>query len=226
MLISFCIPCMNRTYNLEDSMPHFIKAANESPPVEILILNYNSQDNLAEFIKGVSGLKKGNTLSYVKYEGEKYYHLAHAWNLAVRASVGDYIVIAGADAIFEKDYVKTLRGLINNNYTWMRARRYKGIVAIKRNVFMEIGGYDERFEVYGGEDKDLEARLIRKKEKFGLIPRNLVNVIRTPQSKKLVNYTPNISQDEAERLELKILSEDKIVANKGKPWGQFYYEKV
>ena len=50
--ISFCIPCMGRAHDLKKTMPHLIKAAIKSPPVEIVILDYNSKDDLEKYIKG------------------------------------------------------------------------------------------------------------------------------------------------------------------------------
>jgi len=52
-LISICIPCKNRTYDLKKTIPHIIRAANISPPVEIVVINYGSEDDLNEYISFV-----------------------------------------------------------------------------------------------------------------------------------------------------------------------------
>jgi hypothetical protein len=54
-------------------------------------------------------LEPGVMLSCVRYTGRDHYHLAHAYNLAVRASVGEYVAVMGADAVLSKDYVRTAR---------------------------------------------------------------------------------------------------------------------
>lgn len=225
LIISLCIPCMGRTHDLKETMPHLIKAVNESPPVEIMILNYNSKDDLNEFIKSVEGLKKENSLSYAKYYGREHYHLAHAWNLAVRASVGDYIVIMGTDAILARNYIERLRKLIKDGCIWMRTKHLKGIVAVKRKLFMEIGGYDERFEVYGGEDRDFEARLLRSGKKLGLVPNNMISIIKTSKKEKFKNYKPGIPRRKARELRDRILDRGQkhniLVVNNGKSWGQW-----
>ena len=46
MLISLCLPCHNRTHDLKRVMPYLLGAANFSPPVEIVVIDYNSQDDL------------------------------------------------------------------------------------------------------------------------------------------------------------------------------------
>ena len=41
---------MNRTYDLKKTLPLTIQAADASPPVEIVVLNYNSKDDLEDYI--------------------------------------------------------------------------------------------------------------------------------------------------------------------------------
>jgi len=63
-----------------------------------------------------------------------------------------------------------------------------GIIFCKKDEFISAGGYDERIEFYGGEDRDLDSRLVRRGTKFGLVPKGLMSVIRTPNSQKIKNY--------------------------------------
>lgn len=229
MIISFCIPCMNRTADLKKAMPHVIKAANASPPVEIMVLNYDSRDDLQEYIKLVMETKpmvEGNILSYTKYTGQGYYHIAHAWNLAVKASIGEYVVIMGADAMPVENFLVVIRDLLaKHNYTWMHGKKLRGITVCKKKEFIDAGGYDERFEFYGGEDKDLSSRLHRRKASFGKIPPDLLSVVKTPNSEKLKNYRSNMTKVEMMLHNKAIRNENSknevLVANKGKKWGQW-----
>ena len=154
MLISLCIPCMNRTYDLRRTLPRMMTAAEASPPTEIAILDYNSSDGLEAYVS-----QFGKAITYTRYTGRSYYHMAHAWNLASRCSEGEYVVLMGADALLAERYIVALRELIAEGATWIRGRHYKGILCIKRSEFIAAGGYDEQFEFYGGEDKEIEARL-------------------------------------------------------------------
>ena len=74
-VISLCIPAHARTYDLKKTLPHLIAAVNASPPVEIVILDYNSPDDLEEYIgiiKETTQLTDGNVISYVKYSRRDY----------------------------------------------------------------------------------------------------------------------------------------------------------
>ena len=98
-------------------MGYLIESANASPPVEIMILDYNSPDNLADYIKQVldsKSLNPENILSYCKYQGQNYYHMAHARNLSVRASSGSIITIMSSDICPQANFVSVIREQIKN----------------------------------------------------------------------------------------------------------------
>lgn len=191
MIISLCVPCMNRTYDLKKVMPSWIKAANASPPVEIVVLDYNSQDDLQEYVdkaRDELDITSGNRLICPKYDRREYFHMAHARNLSVLSSAGDYVVCSCADIGLAENFFEVVRSLINTGAVWMRPSRYRGVVVVKREEFIDAGGYDERFEFYGPEDNDLEERLFRRKGKFAEYPWRLLDPITTLKEDKFKNY--------------------------------------
>jgi glycosyltransferase involved in cell wall biosynthesis len=229
MLISICIPCHNRTYDLKKIMPSLIAAANASPPVEIMILDYNSPDDLSSFMlhtKGVTKFVGGSALSCKKYTGRDYYHMAHARNLSVLASSGEFVVIFSTDIILHEDYFKVVRKMLKEeDYTWLHHhRKHLGITLLRAYEFVEAGGFDERFEFYGKEDKDLLLRLKRRGNKFGQMPSNLLISIPTPRKEKYKNYRLSLNRPEIYKRSKAIYEEniknEVLVANKG-GWGSW-----
>lgn len=220
MLISLCIPCMNRTYDLRRTLPRMMTAAEASPPVEVAILDYNSSDGLEAYVS-----QFGKAITYTRYEGRGYYHIAHAWNLAVRCSRGEYVALMGADALLAEGYISALRRYIDHGAVWIRGRHYKGIICIRRAEFIAAGGYDEQFEFYGGEDKELEARLKRRGAQFGLLSDDLVFTLKTPNPDKVANYRlPLTKREMMERgtaIRHKNDAAGLLVANKGRQWGRW-----
>ena len=225
MKISLCVPCMDRTYDLKVSLPAMLKSCAESGPCEISLINYNSKDDLDDWIKTVI-VPDNVELTYRKYTGRDYYHMAHARNLSVLNSTGDYIIIGSADMVPHYDFVKTVRFMIEaNDYVWMQDMEHKGFIVCRRVEFISAGGYDERFEFYGPEDRDIALRLFRRGGKFGRIERGHIDLIRTPKRNKYTNYRPGVSKEEmsrhgheiAERNFIKYILE----ANQGTPWGQW-----
>ena len=235
MLISLCTPVMNRAWDLKKCLPSRIKAVNNSPPAEIMILDYNSQDDLAEYVRSVidakpfkrKGLfKRKGFITYRKYTGRDYYHLAHAWNLALKSSKGDYIGNLSADVKLHEDFVKFIRTAIEEHgYDWMSIGRQNGIVLCKRQLFMDVGGYDEQFEYYGSEDKDLIRRLKRYKLNRGIIPGQLRNFTYTHHKQKIKNYRGNMTKREMMVMNAAIRQENEknnvMIANQGKEWGEW-----
>lgn len=188
-LISLCVPVHNRTFDLKMVMSGWIEAANNSPPVEIAILDYNSPDDLYEYIQSLNN----QNIIYRKYSGRSYYHMAHARNLSVLASNGEYISIMSADIYASPNFIVTLREKIATGCIWMYGR-HAALLTIKREEFMAAGGFDERFEFYGPEDKDLNDRLRRR----GLVPCWFPNVFgynKTFDEEKVKNYRLKLSKN-------------------------------
>ncbi len=181
-------------------------------------MDYGSTDDLFEYIKSL------DYATYYRYNSN-YFHKAHAFNLAILASKGEYFVLLGADAYPHRDYIKTIRQLIAQGCIWMRANELCGIIACQRQEFINAGGYDERFEFYGPEDRDLDLRLQRRGSKFGLVPNGLMSVIPTSNEDKVKNFRLKLSRREMSKLMRPIYEENSanyvLVANQGQAWGQW-----
>lgn len=230
MVISLCVPAMNRTDDLRLVLPTMIRSANASPPVEIVILDYNSSDGLECYINDVRNeapLAEGNILRYFRYTKPQYYHMAHARNLVTRLSSGEYFMMLATDALLSEDAIQIIRRLIEEeHYIWMtRYKFYMGNVVCQREEFIAAGGYDERFEFYGPEDRDLNARLGRRGSKHGTLPDHIIDGIDTPKKKKSGNYRLQLNWHEMAELMYVHYRENNanqsLVANEGKEWGQW-----
>jgi len=189
MIISYCIPCMNRTYDLKKTLPLTIQAANASPPVEIVVVNYNSQDDLDDYMDFAGVLLEGdNFLTYKKYTGREHYHMAHAQNLSMLAASGEYLVNAAADLVLSIDFFSTIRELLSpGDIVWSSSKRY-GWPVIHRDEFIAAGGFDERMEYYGKNDRDIISRLHRRGGKHVYYPNSIMSIIYTSRADKFKNY--------------------------------------
>ena len=222
-IISILMPCKNRTHDLKKTLPHIMDAGALSPPVEYLILDYGSDDDLKEYAEEMAYNDEYDE-NYFTYKSvrQEYYHMAHAWNLAAKFSRGKYLAVFGTDIIPDADYFKVVREkLAEDDYKWMRGKKLKGVLVCEREEFMNAGGYDERFELYGPEDDDLEERLVRRKAKFCLLP-DLLSEITTAKTDKTSNYRIT-SRLQAKKIQKPIHEENirnqVLVANEGKKWG-------
>lgn len=228
-LISYIIPCMGRLYELEIVMPLVIAAANVSPPIEILVLNYNSPDGLSQYMEELinkTKLTNGNIITHYRYTKPKYYQIAHSRNLASKKAKGEWLLQSAAGIYLEKGFFVKLREFINSagaDFYRIDSLTMPGVIAIPKEEFIKAGGYDERFEFYGSEDRDLNSRLERRGLKYGLIDRKWLHSLADPVEEKSKNYRLKLSKFAMTKINSKIYAENVekqvLVANKGNDWG-------
>jgi len=192
MLISIVIHCMNRAYDLKKSMPYIIEAARLSPPVEIFVLNYGSKDDLEEYIK----TQPKDLITYMKVERD-FYCSPEARNIAQKASNGLYGIQWACDSYCKPEFIKVIRELIEKeNPVWL-AEGYLGrAITCRKDEFIASGGYDERFNYYAPEDRDLCMRLHRRGGKFVEFPKDLLWDTKTSWKEKLSNVNKSGSHME------------------------------
>ncbi len=254
MKLSLCIPVMGRTDDLRQTLSHTIKAAKAGPPVEIVVLDYDSKDDLAEYIKTID-----YPITYKKSPNHEFFSISHSRNLSVLASRGDYIMILDADITLHEDFVQVIRAEIEREApTWMveygrfihifehlgtEHKKYTAgrMLICKREEFIMAGGYDERFNLCGPEDKDICMRLHRRGGKFVAFNGKLVDEVRTRQHRKIENLDKQSYEDAltdeqkarnvpsctkyAMQLAMRKIYEENmanktLVANEGGLWGQ------
>ena len=221
MLISICTPVMNRTRDLKHVMPFRIEAARLSPPVELVIVDYNSQDDLTDYMQSVDY----TPLIYRKYSGRDTFHMAHAFNLAAMASTGEYIVMLGADAMISRDFIQYMREKIDEGWPWLVNRVHRVMICVKKSEFIAAGGYDERFELYGPEEVELATRLMRRGLQFASIPDRMVQLLYTPNDEKVKNYRIKGTKSSFSRRMRQFYQDNMenrvLVANRGRDWGSW-----
>jgi hypothetical protein len=230
MLITVTIPCHGRTEDLEKSLPTVFKSAKLSPPCEILVLNYNrSPDYLDYFMADFASQrdKRGKVyISYYKWSGGTgYFHMAHSRNLCVKLASGEFVINSGTSVTFSPEYIRLNREAMNAGYKVVHNRwmNFIGVIGFRVEEFYAAGGYDERFEYYGKEDKDLYRRFERRLDEteMFLMPLHVLDIV-NPQ--RYQYYPPtdrqpfNLAKDACN-----IFNENEknriVVANQGKDWG-------
>jgi hypothetical protein len=221
---------MNRLDDFVETMPFKIDAANSCPPVEILVIDYNSTDGLDRYMHKLmesTRLEGDSFFSYHLYTGRDTYHAAHANNLAMLVGQGEYVVLVPADVYLKYGYISALREQIAQGAVWCNtAKKRRSTIAIRKNEFLAAGGYDERMEMYGPDDLDLIERLERRGCKHGRIADDLIDDIYTSPEKKVANYRiKNMSHKGLGALSMPYYLENKalgaLVANVGVEWGSW-----
>ncbi|PRX55253.1 glycosyltransferase family A protein [Flagellimonas meridianipacifica] len=165
--ISFCTVCMNRVHHLKETLPKNIKDNISYGNLEFVVLDYNSQDDLENWIFSEMGyyLSQG-ILVYLKTEKPEKFFMSHSKNVVSKQADGDIICNVDADNFLGKgfaEYIDDSFRTERNAYLTVDKRTTKrdcfGRICMRKKDFLKIRGYDESMIGYGFEDFDLRNRL-------------------------------------------------------------------
>ena len=164
--ITFCTTCMNRFFHLRKTVIQNMEDNKKYPGVEFVIINYNSQDGLHEWAE--KKLKKyidAGILNYYHTKEPQFFHVSKAKNLAHRVAKGEIVCNVDGDNFTGKDFAYYINYMVNkhglNSLYHFRKKPYwgtEGRIALTKEKFVELGGYDETFLPTGHEDHDLMNR--------------------------------------------------------------------
>ncbi|HUW56663.1 MAG TPA: galactosyltransferase-related protein [Planctomycetota bacterium] len=226
--------CHRREDDLYAALPFVIAAANASPPVEIIVVDYANPEPLV-LDQFAENLNPPSTFVVVTYRGRRHYHTTHARNLSIRHSRGEYIVTAMCDICPKPGYFALLRQRIAETdaaflLPWAgRHRRWPrttmpGMIVCRRAELVEAGGFDERMEFYGGEDKELGQRLLRRGAANDVYHEAAeLDMIPTPNPVRIANFRLPLDKAGMMRLSNQIRYENDqkgiLVVNEGHDWG-------
>lgn len=224
MLISICIPCHKREDDLRSVLPSIVAAANANPPVEIVVVDYANIDPLS--FRLTEALAADNSIIVPQYRNRYHYHMAHARNVSIRAASGEYVMISSADILVDPEVFGVMRAAIRDSVAeWLTPEPlYRGAIVCRRDILMGVGGFDERIEFYGPEDKDLEHRLIRGAYRHAAYSSSLLSIIPTPDERKTQGYRLVMNKHAMSRHGRAAYDDNTrrgvTIVNEGLAWGQ------
>ena len=156
----------------------------EDPDVEFVLLDYQSDDGLREWVRMTLGdaIASGR-LVFGYVSPAPYFRMAHAKNIAHRLATGNVLCNIDADNIIVPGYSSWLRDQFADHPSLVVApRRYSawdwiseriierllpmrrapagllGRIAIGRRLFYQLGGYNEDLRGWGMDDMLLRLR--------------------------------------------------------------------
>src|SRR5690349_9158200 len=96
--ISFCIVCMNRLHQLEETLLQNIKDNEGYDNLEFVVLNYNSQDGMDEWVREhLSDYISIGKVNYYKTSEPTIFSHSHSKNLMFKLAKGDIVCNVNAD---------------------------------------------------------------------------------------------------------------------------------
>lgn len=191
--------CRGRLAHLQETLPANIEANADYKDLVFIVLDYSSDDGLAEFIRmDMAEHVASGRLVYYSYPGQSTFHMSHAKNMAMRAAIlegADILVTCDADNRTGSGFARFLnfemgisepgvffcpdhhgiKQIPHGPYRPLRG--YAGRLAIRVQDFIKLGGYDESFDTWRGEDIDICQRMLRLGFRMKFIPNSFLDVI-------------------------------------------------
>lgn len=166
--IAFCTTCKNRTQHLKVTLPQNLA---DNPRSTFIVLDYNSRDDLLDYLRvsHAADIEGGRLVVYSNHF-EPTFRMAHAKNMVHRLGMlegADILVNLDADNLtgpgFEEFVAWKFRQpgifLWSNMVKGQIVRGISGRIAVTASSFVKAGGYDEKYDRWGPDDKDFNVRL-------------------------------------------------------------------
>ena len=164
--ISICTTVMNRLDDLKRTLPKNIKDNADYPFLEFVVLDYNSSDGLAAWIrKEMMDHIKSGRLVYWRTDEPEYFDMSHSRNVAFKVAAGEIVNNVDADNFTNKGFAIFINAMANQcpgNGIFAKSKQLlRGRLGFYRRDFIYIlGGYDENLKGYGHDDADLMHRAL------------------------------------------------------------------
>ncbi len=201
-MISFCITCHKRQWQLEQTLPSNLALARQFG-YEICLVNYGAIKELDIYIEeNFSGDREDKVLRYYSTPAPRF-HASHAKNIAHLLGTRDIVFNLDADnyiTSFHQTIYKLLSenpNVVVHNWSGSYVDGTYGRIGMTKKNFEELGGYDESFRGIEWEDVDLIMRVQNKKLKYHLIPflDSPLPVFNTQEQKVCYTDSPNSYAD-------------------------------
>lgn len=168
--ISFCTVCMNRLHHLRLTLPQNMLHNQDYPDCEFILLDYNSGDDLEAWVlENMSSYIASGKLIYYKTTEPLYFHMSHSKNMAAKLGTGDIVCNVDADNYTGQGFASYINDVFSNGENLLLAAEQSanemliwdvfGRICVRKDDFVQIGGYDENMLHYGFEDSDFVNRL-------------------------------------------------------------------
>lgn len=198
MKISFCTTCKGRLWQLEQTLPRNVKRLREG--TELIILDYQSPDNLREYLFN-------NYAEYLDNGKIKYYYLTHAYNytsayaknVAHRLASGEILFNLDGDNLIRTSLEDLLKLKPNELYvprlsaSSIDNEGTFGRLGYHKELFYRFNGYNENLVGMVADDGELMCRMIDHGVKRKVSAHFDKAIQNTPEQKQLYVNVPGLT---------------------------------
>ncbi len=155
--ISFVTTCKGRLHHLKETLPLML-AQN---PDEVIVVDYDCPDGIGDWIDA-----NHPEIKVIRVSDAPQFHATRARNMGGNAATSDWIVFIDGDVRTYEGWTGWMQENLEPGHFYRSALVHGardletfGTVIVNREDFQAIGGYDEAYQGWGGEDIDFYRML-------------------------------------------------------------------
>lgn len=153
-MLSLITTCKNRLPHLKQTLPVML----QQPRAEVIVVDYGCEQGTAAWVKEHHPQAK-----LVQINDDPVFCLARARNMGAKIASHETLCFIDADVFLNLEFARWLEFNQVSNFFYLypdpKAVELVGFLIVAREHFFKVGGYDEAFTGWGGEDTDLYERL-------------------------------------------------------------------
>ena len=184
--IAFITTCKGRLKHIQKTLPTLL-AEN---PHEIILVDYGCPQSTGDWVEITYP-----SVKVVRVTDDPAFCTARARNMGARHSTAQWICFIDGDVSVAPGFLQWLYSNVKpNNYyrasliNGERDPETWGTFVCQREVFEQVGGYDEAFRGWGGEDDELYSRLASEKYTESEFPSIYIDAIQHDDSTRTLFY--------------------------------------
>ena len=191
MKIAFVTTCKGRLHHLKRSLPLMVAQG----AAEVIVVDYGCPDQSGAWVEA-----NFPAVKVVRVTDDPAFSLARARNFGARESQSDWLVFIDADIETAAGWAGWMQDHLESGHFYRvapidgeRDHEAYGTVICARQDYEAIGGFDEAFRGWAGEDEDFYDRLVRHGALQADYPAEFVNPIRHGDEER-IGMTPGWSR--------------------------------
>lgn len=153
-MLSIIVTCKGRLRHLKETLPGMAA----QPGAETIVVDVDCPEGTAAWVR--QALPQ---VRVVQLDDEPLFNIARARNRGAAAARSDLLGFVDADSLLHPDFAAAAAAAGPGTYAQCihGRKQLMGCVVLPRAAFEAVQGYDEVFQGWGGEDRDLYRRVER-----------------------------------------------------------------
>jgi len=164
--------------------------------LEIVLVDYGSSDKFSDWVwTNFKEFIDNKKIVFFEVKNPIRWSLPRAKNLAHRFASGKYLFNLDADNFITEEDIKLIRKAYEmaipcQQWSGSYEDGTYGRIGVPRELFFELGGYDETLLPMGGQDIDLVNRIFSAKVNFAKLPPSTSTPIQNSKYQKIIELMP------------------------------------